>query len=204
MNTPESVLPRDMLDIIFANRNRAYGAYPMRRNLGWGLLLIGFFIMPDLITAQEVVPPTTTDTKAEIDGKTRDSDANEPLVLEETTTRCYGGTPLSIKSNIYELYDLQKLPAFPGGEQELRKYLTENTQYPRLARENKIQGNVALTFVIDEVGQISDVTILRDIGGGCSKEAVRIVNSMPCWSPGEANGNPVKVRFTLPVRFKLE
>ena len=204
MNTPESVLPRDMLDIIFANRNRAYGAYPMRRNLGWGLLLIGFFIMPDLITAQEVVPPTTTDTKAEVVGKTRDGEANESPLIEETTIYCYEQIPRSRKNDIYEFYDLQKLPAFPGGEQELRKYLTENTQYPLLARENKIQGNVALTFVIDEVGQISDVTILRDIGGGCSKEAVRIVNSMPCWNPGEANGNPVKVRFTLPVRFKLE
>lgn len=104
----------------------------------------------------------------------------------------------------YELFDIQKPPSFPGGEAELLKYLAKNIQYPALARENNIQGSVVLTFVVNKDGSISDVNIVRDVGGGCGKEAERVVKSMPKWSPGEANGNPVKVRFTLPVKFKLE
>ena len=109
-----------------------------------------------------------------------------------------------VEEKEYQIFDIQKPPSFPGGERELLKYLAENIKYPPLARENNIQGSVALSFVIQKDGSVSDVSVLKDIGGGCGKEAVRVVNGMPKWSPGEANGHPVKVRYTLPVRFKLE
>ncbi|MCB0533188.1 MAG: energy transducer TonB [Lewinellaceae bacterium] len=73
-----------------------------------------------------------------------------------------------------------------------------------MARENNIQGVVALTFVVDKDGRVREVNVLKDIGGSCGKEALRVVETMPRWLPGEANGHPVKVRFTLPVRFRLE
>jgi protein TonB len=104
----------------------------------------------------------------------------------------------------FEMFDIQKPPSFPGGEAELFKFLQKNIEYPALAKENNIQGVVPITFVIGKDGSVTDVSILRDIGGGCGKEAVRVVKVMPKWVPGEANGNPVKVRYTLPVRFKLE
>ena len=103
----------------------------------------------------------------------------------------------------YELFDISKPPSFPGGEREMLKFLSENIKYPALARENNIQGTVALTFVVDKDGSIADVNIIKDIGAGCGKEAVRVVKAMPKWNPGEANGQKVKVRYTLPVRFRL-
>jgi protein TonB len=108
-----------------------------------------------------------------------------------------------VEEKTYEMFDIQKPPSFPGGEQQLLKYLSENIQYPALARENNIQGTVVLTFVVGKNGNVTDVQIVKDVGGGTGKEAVRVVKAMPKWNPGEANGHPVKVRFTLPVRFKL-
>jgi TonB family protein len=104
----------------------------------------------------------------------------------------------------YELFDITKPPAYPGGEQAMLRFLAENIKYPALARENNIQGTVALTFVVDKDGSITDVQIVKDIGGGCGKESVRVVKAMPKWTPGEANGKPVKVRYTLPLRFRLD
>ncbi len=96
------------------------------------------------------------------------------------------------------------MPVFGTGERDLLEHLAKSIKYPPLARENNIQGVVVLSFVVDKEGKIKDVTTLKDIGGGCAKEAIRVVQLMPRWSPGEANGNPVNVRFMLPVRFKLD
>lgn len=113
-------------------------------------------------------------------------------------------TPAPEDNTVYEFVDVNKMPSFPGGERELLLFLAKHIEYPPLARENNIQGVVALSFVIGKDGSIGDVTVLKDIGGGCAKEAVRVVKEMPKWSPGEANGHPVKVRFVLPVRFQLQ
>lgn len=102
------------------------------------------------------------------------------------------------------VYDfVSKRPEFPGGEEALMAYLSENLKYPRLALENNIQGIVVIRFVVDTEGRISNVEILKDIGGGCGAEAMRVVKSMPAWTPGEHNGVKVNVRFVLPVRFQL-
>jgi TonB family protein len=104
----------------------------------------------------------------------------------------------------YEMFDIAKAPSFPGGEQAMMQFISDNLKYPALARENAIQGMVALTFVVDKDGSVTNINILRDIGGGCGKEAMRVVQAMPKWTPGQANGQPVKVRYTLPIRYKLE
>ncbi|MFN0216572.1 MAG: energy transducer TonB [Saprospiraceae bacterium] len=103
----------------------------------------------------------------------------------------------------YEMFDIEKQASFPGGELAMFKFLTDSLQYPVLALENAIQGRVILSFVVDKKGDRSEIQIIRDIGGGCGREAVRLVKSMPPWIPGEANGKKVKVRYTLPVRFSL-
>ena len=103
-----------------------------------------------------------------------------------------------------EMPDNAVMPSFPGGETALLEYLKENVQYPDLARENNIEGTVALAFIVERNGSITNVTILRDIGGGCGVEARRVVEAMPNWTPGMVDEKPVRVRFTLPVRFRLE
>ncbi|MBC7778092.1 MAG: energy transducer TonB [Phycisphaerae bacterium] len=112
--------------------------------------------------------------------------------------------PKAPEEKTFEMFDLQKTPTFPGGESAMMQYLAANIKYPALARENGIQGTVALTFIVGKDGSVTDVKIIKDIGGGCGKESVRVVEAMPKWTPGQANGQPVKVRYTMPIRFKFE
>jgi protein TonB len=95
-------------------------------------------------------------------------------------------------------------PSFPGGESALLKFLGSNINYPTMASESEIQGKIFLTFVVEIDGSITDVKILRGIGGGCDEEAVRVVKMMPRWSPGKQRGKAVRVQFNLPVKFILQ
>lgn len=94
-------------------------------------------------------------------------------------------------------------PEFPGGLDALSQYLADNIQYPALARENGITGKVFVTFVVEKDGRVGQIKILRDIGGGCGAEAVRVVKAMPKWKPGKQSGKPVRTQFNLPVSFNL-
>lgn len=87
---------------------------------------------------------------------------------------------------------------------DIPTYLARNLRYPEGARQAGIEGRVVLKFVIDREGKVSEVTLLRDIGGGCGEEAMRVVKSMPAWKPGVHNGKPVKVYYTLPLSFRLQ
>ena len=98
---------------------------------------------------------------------------------------------------------VEKQPEFPGGEAALYEYLGKNIQYPDLARENNITGTVVVKFVVEKDGSISKASVLREIGGGCGKEALRVVNAMPKWKPGQQSGKSVRTEFTLPVQFIL-
>lgn len=99
---------------------------------------------------------------------------------------------------------VEQLPEFPGGQAALMKYLNSNIKYPPAAREDNIEGRVTLKFVVDRDGSVTNIEILRDIGGGCGKEAVRVVGNMPKWRPGKQNNQSVRVYYTLPVVFKLQ
>ena len=94
-------------------------------------------------------------------------------------------------------------PGFPGGDGALMQYLQQNLRYPTMAREAGIQGTVFVTFVVERDGSISDVRILRGVGGGLDEEAVRVVRGMPRWTPGRQRGQAVRVQFNLPIRFVL-
>lgn len=94
-------------------------------------------------------------------------------------------------------------PEFPGGLDALAQYLAKNIQYPDLARQNNITGRVYVTFVVEKDGSVGQVKVLRDIGGGCGAEAMRVVKSMPKWKPGKQRGKPVRTQFNLPVNFDL-
>jgi len=95
-------------------------------------------------------------------------------------------------------------PEFPGGMEALYRYLAQNIKYPQLARENGITGKVYVTFVVERDRSIANPKVLRDIGGGCGAEAIRVVKSMPKWTPGKQRGKAVRVQFNLPVNFNLK
>jgi periplasmic protein TonB len=95
------------------------------------------------------------------------------------------------------------MPEFPGGTGALMKFLAEAIRYPPIARERGIQGIVFVSFVIERDGSVSNVEVLRGIGGGCDEEAVRVVETMPRWEPGRQAGKTVRVSYNLPMRFIL-
>lgn len=98
---------------------------------------------------------------------------------------------------------VEESPHYPGGDLLRLKFLQENVHYPQAAREALIQGVVYLTFVVEKDGSITDVHVLRGIGGGCDEEAIRVIKQMPKWIPGKQRGNPVRVQFNLQINFKL-
>ncbi|MBD78505.1 MAG: hypothetical protein CL840_06275 [Crocinitomicaceae bacterium] len=98
---------------------------------------------------------------------------------------------------------VEKMPEFPGGDDGLYKFLGDNIQYPAEAKEQGIEGIVYVTFVIKANGKVTDVEVLRGIGGGCDKEAKRVIKKMPNWTPGTQRGRNVNVQFNLPLRFQL-
>ena len=98
---------------------------------------------------------------------------------------------------------VESMPTFPGGDVARIKYLNANIKYPTIARESGIQGRVFVTFVVETDGRVTDVKILRGIGGGCDEEAVRVIKNMPKWVPGKQRGKAVRVQFNMPILFKL-
>lgn len=100
---------------------------------------------------------------------------------------------------------VETMPEFPGGQQALFKYLSENVKYPVIAQENGIQGRVICQFVVNKDGAIVDVEVVRSGGDpSLDKEAIRVIKSMPKWNPGKQRGKAVRVKYTVPVNFRLQ
>ena len=99
---------------------------------------------------------------------------------------------------------VEQMPQYKGGDQALMDYLNKSIKYPVIAEENGIQGRVVCTFVVERDGAISDVKVVRSVDPSLDKEAVRVLKAMPKWIPGKQNGSAVRVKFTLPVTFKLQ
>jgi len=109
---------------------------------------------------------------------------------------------ISIDDN--HVYDMvEKMPEFPEGNNGLLKHINKNLKYPPLAVENNIQGIVYVSFIVEKDGKISDIKVLRSINDDLSAEAIRVISKLPKWIPGEMNGKTVRVRYNLPIRFKL-
>ena len=99
---------------------------------------------------------------------------------------------------------VETAPSFPGGMTALNQFLSRNIVYPIIAQENGIQGRVILQFVVNTDGSIVDIVVVRGVDPSLDREAIRVVQSMPRWTPGEQRGRKVRVRFTLPVNFRLQ
>ena len=99
---------------------------------------------------------------------------------------------------------VEQMPSFPGGDAELMKFLHDHMKYPVIAEENGIQGRVVCTFVVERDGSITDVKVLKSVDPSLDKEAIRVLKSMPKWIPGKQNGSAVRVKYTVPVTFRLQ
>lgn len=100
-------------------------------------------------------------------------------------------------------YVVEEMPEFPGGEKAMQKYIADNIQYPKTAREKGIQGKVFITFTVSEEGDIKNAKVIRSVDPLIDKEALCVINSMPSWTPGKQRGKKVDVQFTLPINFAL-
>jgi protein TonB len=110
--------------------------------------------------------------------------------------------PAKNTENVYEV--IEQMPQFPGGEQALLKYLSTNIKYPIIAQENGVQGKVIVRFVVNKSGEVENAVVLKAVDESLDAEALRVVNSLPDWIPGEQKGEKVSVYYTLPISFKLQ
>jgi len=274
---PNKILKADVLDIIFDNRNKMYGAYELRKNYHKRIRNALFIALTGVLVAvsipllaslnetnathtkppiivfkdiplpidpvDKVKPPIETPPVKPIDVSTvksvtpiivPDEEAKDEELMKDQEKLKNGNIGVAnhegavdgsdiidlppgdgpipgtieeiipVVETILETPDVDQLPEFPGGEDELIKFLTENMNYPELAREKGTEGRVVIGFVVNKEGEIDELKLKRGIGDGCDKEAIRVVNKMPKWKPAKFNGKPVSVYFDLPIQFDLE
>lgn len=172
-------------------------------------------VKKDAEVRDEEPPPMIEEMEnKDISTKTQEGDINAKPVVEdvvyveaapkEEEKKVVETPPKEEKPKEPEIFTfVEQNPEFPGGAAAMNEYLQTNIQYPEIARRAGIEGPVFVQFVVDEAGRISQAQVVRSIGGGCDEEALRVVNAMPAWRPGKQNGQPVKVRYTVQVRFRL-
>ena len=105
------------------------------------------------------------------------------------------------QDSIYRVAEV--MPQYPGGPNEMMKYIQENIKYPQSAKDNKIEGRVFVSFVVEKDGSITNAAVLRGIDKECDAEALRVVSSMPKWTPGQHKGEVVRTQFTIPIYYKF-
>ena len=152
--------------------------------------------MPKQTTQLEIVQDDVEVEDIEINAEVEQNEVIEEYVAPEIEEEEV------VEQEIFQI--VEEMPAYPGGEQKMMEYIAKNIKYPQIARESGIQGRVFVGFVVEPDGSVSNVKIMRGIGGGCDEEAMRVVKAMPKWKPGKQRGKAVRVSYTLPVMFKLQ
>lgn len=254
------LLKRQWIDIVFEGRNKAYGAYELRkenpkttlRSLAIGAVIFGLAVSAPLIIS--LIPEGTEDTsldqkivtiklppkekppenlppppppppkqdqvkfvKPEV-AKTEEI-VEEIVKIEEIKDKKLGAetikgdpdAPLSVEpvgtgpsvveedNNIYNTAGIEVKPDFPGGLEKFYKFIGKNFQVPE---EDGLKGKIFVTFVVEKDGSLTDIKVIRDIGYGTGKEAIRVLKSCPRWNPGEQNGKKVRVLYSLPISIQ--
>ena len=183
----------------------------------------------DIIVEEEIVPITQQEDKLpppppeapsvveEIKVVDNDTQLEESSITStEETNQAVEVPPVTVKKEepqveVEEAEDEQTIfqvvenqPEFPGGQSALMQYLSKNIKYPTISQENGVQGRVVVQFVVNKDGSIVDPVVARSVDPYLDKEAIRVVSTIPKWKPGMQRGKPVRVRYTLPVAFKLQ
>ncbi len=153
--------------------------------------------VPEVIEILNVVEDDVETTEIEID--TEDDKDREVVINAPVST----GPVVEEEDNVV-FQVVETMPSFPGGDAALFKFLSENVKYPVIAQENGIQGRVICQFVVNRDGSIVDVVVVRPVDPSLDKEAIRVIKSMPRWTPGRQRGKSVRVKYTLPVNFRLQ
>jgi protein TonB len=152
----------------------------------------------DEIKSQDDLSKTNTAIGA-FDVKGNDEEAGEVLKAQQVVV---DEKPAEEETKVFDV--VEQMPSFPGGDAALMQYLSSHIKYPVVAEENGIQGRVIATFVVERDGSITDVKVVKSVDPSLDKEAIRVLKSMPKWIPGKQNGSAVRVKFTVPVTFRLQ
>lgn len=151
-----------------------------------------------LKTQDELMNSNTAIGAFDVEGN--DEENGEVLKATETIAQ-----PEPPKEDVQKVFDVvEEMPSFPGGNGALMQWLNENVKYPVVAQENGVSGRVIVSFVVERDGSITDVQVVRSVDPALDKEAARAVKSMPKWIPGKQNGQAVRVKYNVPVLFRLQ
>lgn len=159
---------------------------------------------PDELVDEKKEPPTQDDLQGKVISTVNsegNADADNIMPIEHHEEAAVVGLETD-KEDIF--ISVEQQPNFPGGLEELMKFLARNLRYPKAAQNVDVEGKVYVQFVVNREGKVSQVTVLKGIGYGCDEEAVRVMNLMPAWTPGKQGGKAVSVRYNLPISFKLQ
>ena len=156
-------------------------------------------VKPEEVKSQEDLNKTNT-AIGSFDVKGNDETGGEVLKAKEVIAQ--PEPPKEEETKVFDVVEV--MPTFPGGQQALFEWLSKNIKYPVVAEENGVQGRVIVTFVVERNGSITDVQVAKSVDPSLDKEAVRVVKAMPHWIPGKQNGSAVRVKFTVPVTFRLQ
>ena len=153
----------------------------------------------DELKTQDELMNTKTAIGA-LDVKGNDDANGEVLKLKEAVAQ--PEPKPEVENKVFDV--VEQMPSFPGGNSALMEYLQQNVKYPVVAQENGVQGRVVVSFVVEKDGSITDVKVVRSVDPSLDKEAARVVKSMPRWIPGKQNGSAVRVKYNVPVSFRLQ
>ena len=151
------------------------------------------------LKSQEDLNKTNT-AIGSFDVKGNDETGGEVLKAKEVIAQ--PEPPKEEETKVFDVVEV--MPTFPGGQQALFEWLSKNIKDPVVAEENGVRGRVIVTFVVERNGSITDVQVAKSVDPSLDKEAVRVVKAMPHWIPGKQNGSAVRVKFTVPVTFRLQ
>lgn len=124
-----------------------------------------------------------------------------PLIIDPDKVDDY----LAERGDTIKAYDVvEQMPSFPGGDQKRHEFIKKNLRYPKECADSGIQGRVIVAFVVERNGKLSNIRVVKSVNPALDKEALRIVNLMPNWIPGKQNGRTVRVKFLIPITFRLK
>lgn len=158
---------------------------------------------PPVVVDEEVpddTPVITQETETQISTVTQEGTGGDDIIIPEETG------PAVVEPEPDQVFiSVEEMPQFPGGEEAMMKYIQKNVQYPAMERDAGIQGTAIVYFEVNKEGQVENARIQRGVkgGGALDREAIRVISSMPRWTPGKQNGRPCRVQFNVPVRFVL-
>jgi protein TonB len=162
----------------------------------------------DVVQQQKYVPPVVVDS-------IKPEDVKQLMTADQAQTEVINKEVVEVQQQVQaEVQEaeaeptpfvvVEEMPMFPGGDIALLKYISENTQYPEIAKENNIQGKVIVRFCVTSKGGVNQVSILKGVDPELDKEAIRVVNTLPTFKPGKQGGRPVPVWYMVPIAFTLK